>query len=147
MIKEIQNWRSCSPQETAAIAGQLSGQFKPGDVVLLEGDLGSGKTFFVQAICRAWAIGDAVTSPTFTLMHHYNGRYSVNHLDLYRINAAEELENLGWEEAVFSEAVTFIEWPQLLETQLEHYYKMTFITDGDCRSITLHKGAPDVVSA
>jgi len=147
MIKEIQSWQSCSTQETTAVAGQLSERFKPGDIILLEGDLGSGKTFFVQEICRAWNVDDAVTSPTFTLMHHYFGRFPVNHLDLYRIEAVQELDNLGWEEAVFSEAVTFVEWPKLLEKRLEYYYKITFLPDGDCRMITLYKGAPDVVSA
>jgi len=144
MEKEIQTWRSQKPEDTVAFAHKLSTLFQPGDIILLEGDLGSGKTFFVQNICPKWGIEQTITSPTFTLMHHYYGLQTVNHLDLYRIEAAEELYNLGWEEAVYSDAISFIEWPQLLEPQLDNYYKITIRFENEYRHFTLFKISPSL---
>ncbi len=139
MKKDIKSWRSGLPQDTTKIALELSKTLQPGDILLLDGDLGSGKTFLVQEICKAWRVTEAVTSPTFTLMHHYHGHHAVNHLDLYRIENRDELIQLGWEDALFSDAISFVEWPQLLEDQLTEYYKISISFEDNYRNFLFVK--------
>jgi tRNA threonylcarbamoyladenosine biosynthesis protein TsaE len=82
-------------------------------VVALEGELGAGKTSLAQAICRGLGVSEAVTSPTFALVHQYRGtRAMVFHLDLYRIGSPRELVNLAWDELVGANAVVLVEWPE-----------------------------------
>ena len=81
-------------------------------VITLEGDLGAGKTTLVQAIARGYGVRDAVTSPTFAIVHQYAApRSPVFHLDLYRLAGPHQLANIGWDDAVASRAVLFVEWP------------------------------------
>jgi tRNA threonylcarbamoyladenosine biosynthesis protein TsaE len=82
-------------------------------VVTLEGDLGAGKTTLVQAICRGYGVTDTVTSPTFALVHVYHAeRSDVFHLDLYRLENATQLANIGWEDTLAANAIVLIEWPE-----------------------------------
>lgn len=82
-------------------------------VVTLAGELGAGKTTLVQAICRGYGVTEPVTSPTFALVHEYGApRSPVLHLDLYRLRTPAELEGLGWDELVSSNALVLIEWPE-----------------------------------
>lgn len=82
-------------------------------VVAIAGDLGSGKTTLVQAICRGAGVEDDVTSPTFALVHEYSApRFRVYHLDLYRLEGAAELTNIGWDEIVTANALVLVEWPE-----------------------------------
>lgn len=91
----------------------LGAQLLPRAIVTLEGELGSGKTTLVQAICRGYGVRESVTSPTFALMHEYHApRSAVLHLDLYRLEGPHELANIGWEDAFTSGAVVLIEWPE-----------------------------------
>jgi tRNA threonylcarbamoyladenosine biosynthesis protein TsaE len=81
-------------------------------VVTLEGDLGAGKTTLVQAIARGYGVRDAVTSPTFALVHEYRApRSPVFHLDLYRLEGPHQLANIGWDDVFSSRAVVLVEWP------------------------------------
>lgn len=81
-------------------------------VVTLAGDLGAGKTTLVQAICRGYGVADAVTSPTYALVHEYaSPRGPVYHLDLYRIEHARELDGIGWDEITAADALVLVEWP------------------------------------
>lgn len=102
---------SASPEETERIAASLAGLLAPGDVVLVAGELGSGKTTFVRGACRALGIAGPVTSPTFTIGHRYQGRVPVSHLDLYRFDGMSDPE-WGDLEPYFDEAVAFVEWPE-----------------------------------
>ncbi len=82
-------------------------------VVTLAGDLGAGKTTLAQAICRGYGVAEAVTSPTFALVHRYAAaRSPVYHLDLYRLNGPADLTNIGWDEIVFGQALVLVEWPE-----------------------------------
>ena len=138
-MQHIKTWISESPEDTQNIAVELSEIFKSGDTILLQGTLGAGKTFLVQEICRKWHVVENVTSPTFTLIQNYSGDYTVNHIDLYRIEKVEELDQLGWEDMVYSGAVTFIEWPEKVENILEKFYKILIGQQGNKRYFKLFK--------
>jgi tRNA threonylcarbamoyl adenosine modification protein YjeE len=104
--------RDADLERLAQAAGELARMLRPGDVIALQGELGSGKTTFVRAIVRALHGDDAATSPTFTFWHRYAGVPPVNHLDLYRIESPHELTELGLEEAFEPGAIVAIEWPE-----------------------------------
>lgn len=103
-------------EETAALAARLAGHLQPGDVLLLSGDLGAGKSVFARALIRALT-GNRdldVPSPTFTLLQSYDTPAgSVWHFDLYRLEEPEEIYELGWEDALY-ERIVIVEWPQRL---------------------------------
>jgi len=102
---------SGSSEETEALAGRLARRLAPGDVVLVSGDLGTGKTTFVRGACRALGVTGRVTSPTFTIGHRYRGAPDVSHLDLYRFRGLSAAE-WGDLEPYFEDAVVFVEWPE-----------------------------------
>jgi tRNA threonylcarbamoyladenosine biosynthesis protein TsaE len=102
-----------------AVAAALARRVKPGDVVAIEGALGSGKTTFVHGLAKALLGEDPVTSPTFTFRHRYraaDGAPALEHLDLYRIEDEAELVELGLEEAFARELVTVVEWAERAPT-------------------------------
>ncbi len=85
-------------------------------VVTLAGEVGAGKTTLAQAICRGLGVREAVTSPTFALVHEYDGGVApVYHLDLYRLRDPRDLLQLGWDEIVSASAIVLIEWPERAE--------------------------------
>lgn len=105
-----------SQEETAALAEQLAGELQPGDVVLLHGTLGMGKTVFARALIRTLTgnPGQDVPSPTFTLLQTYDSaKAPVYHYDLYRLEDPDEILELGWEDAL-AEGIVLIEWPEKL---------------------------------
>ena len=95
---------------TRAVGAALAGVLQPGDVVGLTGDLGAGKTRFVQGAATALDVEDPVVSPTFMLVRSYDGRLAVQHVDAYRLSGPAELEDLGIEEVLPPDAVAFVEW-------------------------------------
>jgi tRNA threonylcarbamoyladenosine biosynthesis protein TsaE len=95
---------------TKAIAAALAGLLEPGDVVGLTGDLGAGKTRFVQGAAAALEVEDPVVSPTFMLVRTYEGRVPLHHVDAYRLSGSAELEDLGLEEVLPGDAIAFVEW-------------------------------------
>jgi tRNA threonylcarbamoyladenosine biosynthesis protein TsaE len=102
---------SSSPEETERMAAELAAELRPGDVVTVSGELGSGKTTFVRGACRALGVEGHVTSPTFTVGHRYRGTVDVSHLDLYRFTGVSAAE-WGDLEPYFDGAVCFVEWPE-----------------------------------
>jgi tRNA threonylcarbamoyladenosine biosynthesis protein TsaE len=140
---------SRSPEDTAAVAAALAAQLRPGDVVELEGELGTGKTTFVQAACRALGVSDPVTSPTYTIgALHSSPAGPVAHLDLYRSNGLtdEEWADL---EPYFEGTIAFVEWPGAgrgilpparVAVHLRHQ-------GGDARLITLVCTDPELLEA
>ncbi len=99
------------PEETEALAAELAAALRPGDVVLVEGELGAGKTTFIRGACRALGVESQVTSPTFTIGQRYRGAVPVSHLDLYRVAdiGAEDPDLLA--DYVRPDAIAFVEWP------------------------------------
>jgi len=121
-----------SPEETAHIAQEISGLLSLGDVILLKGDLGSGKSTFaralIQALCGAHT---EVPSPTFTFVQTYETpKFVVWHFDLYRLEHPEELYELGLEEA-YATGVCLIEWPERLGSFLPKEYWELELSYGD----------------
>ncbi len=91
---------------------------QPGDVITLNGDLGAGKTCFAGGVARGLGINERITSPTFTLINEYDGPLPLYHLDVYRLESPEELEDLGYEEYFYGSGVTLIEWAEQVEQYL-----------------------------
>ena len=102
---------SSSPEETERIAARIAAHLRTGDVVVVSGELGSGKTTFVRGAARALGVSERVTSPTFTIGHRFRGDPDVSHLDLYRLRAVTP-EEWGDLEPYFEDAVCFVEWPE-----------------------------------
>lgn len=104
--------RSASARETEALGAALAASLRPGDVVLLRGEVGTGKTTLVRGACRSLGVEGPVTSPTFTLARRYRGRQPVSHIDLYRLEGglAGEAPDLLGEYALPGDLV-FVEWP------------------------------------
>ncbi len=100
-----------SSEQTEALAAELAARLQAGDVVLVEGELGSGKTTFVRGACRALGVEGLVTSPTFTIGQRYPGRVPVAHLDLYRVSdlGGEDPDLLA--DYIGADRVAFVEWP------------------------------------
>ena len=99
-------------RDTAILAEGLAKLLQVGQVVLLTGDLGAGKTAFVQSFAEAIGVHEQVTSPTFTILQSYKGALPLYHIDAYRIESSKELLNLGLEEVIATDGITFIEWPE-----------------------------------
>lgn len=104
-------YRSESPEQTQRIGAALGGVVRPGDSVLLRGELGSGKSVLARSIAKRLGVTDIMPSPTFTLMQPYRGNCPVYHFDLYRLEDEEEFYAAGLDEYVEGDGVALIEWP------------------------------------
>lgn len=100
--------------ETVDLGRKFGSLLKPGDVVCLSGDLGTGKTAFTNGIAKELGIDSHITSPTFTLVNEYQGKYPLYHFDVYRIADTEEMFDIGFEEYLNGEGITIIEWGELI---------------------------------
>jgi tRNA threonylcarbamoyladenosine biosynthesis protein TsaE len=133
--------RTTHVEETREMAGAIAALARPGDVVLLVGDLGAGKTAFAQGFARALGVDEQVTSPTFTLVRSYRGRMPLHHLDVYRLDRLHEAEDLGLAELVDDGGVVLIEWGDAVTRVLPNSFleiRFTFLDDDDDhRAITL----------
>jgi tRNA threonylcarbamoyladenosine biosynthesis protein TsaE len=101
-----------SAQETEALGAELAGRLRPGDVVVITGELGTGKTTFVRGACRALGVEEPVRSPTFTIGQVLAGRVEVAHLDLYRLDSLAGEDPALLDDYLTPERVGFVEWPQ-----------------------------------
>jgi tRNA threonylcarbamoyladenosine biosynthesis protein TsaE len=139
----MQKWKTKSSGETQTAAEQFAKQLTGGDLVLLRGEMGVGKTVFTKGLCRALGVTDYVTSPTFTVVNEYQGTdFPVYHFDLYRIEDEDELLEIGFEEYLQSGGVCVIEWPQNAKRSLpQHRYEVEIKRgdDADERLILVDK--------
>jgi tRNA threonylcarbamoyladenosine biosynthesis protein TsaE len=103
---------SGGPAATEALGAELAGVLSPGDVVLVSGELGSGKTTFVRGACRALGVSGPVTSPTFTIGRRYAGDFPVAHVDLYRLDSLAGEDPALLADYLGPELITFVEWPE-----------------------------------
>jgi tRNA threonylcarbamoyladenosine biosynthesis protein TsaE len=119
------------PEATRRLAAAVAELARPGDVVLLAGDLGAGKTAFAQGFGAALGVDEPITSPTFTLVNRYEGRLPLHHLDVYRLDRLEEVSDLGLEEFLDEEGVVLIEWGDRITPVLPADFLEVRITLGD----------------
>jgi len=126
-----------SPQETKALAQAIAQDLKDGSVIALSGDLGAGKTTFTQGLAKGLDIKKMVSSPTFTIMKQYKGKYRLTHIDAYRLEGLHQ--DLGFEELIGAEGVCVIEWPDYIKDLLPSTYLEINLTrlEEDDREITL----------
>ena len=131
---------SRSSEETHALGKELGTLLKAGTVLFLTGDLGSGKTAFVQGLARGLGVPDEyyVTSPTYTIINEYPGRVTLYHMDLYRIGDGAELEDLGIEDIMNDQGVIAVEWPDRLPEDFcpVHIRIHISLMDGDSRNFS-----------
>lgn len=134
-----------SPAETLAFGKKLAEEACAGDVYTLIGDLGVGKTVLTQGIAEGLGITEPICSPTFTIVQEYeSGRLPFYHFDVYRIGCVEEMDEIGFDDYVYGEGLTMIEWANLIEEILpEHYRQITIEKDlekgFDYRKITVEE--------
>ena len=112
-----------SASETLALGEKLGKAAKPGQIYTLNGDLGVGKTVLTQGFAKGLGITEAVNSPTFTIVQVYEeGRLPLYHFDVYRIGDIEEMDEIGYEDYVYGEGVSLIEWANLIEEILPEHF-------------------------
>ncbi|MDT8715562.1 tRNA (adenosine(37)-N6)-threonylcarbamoyltransferase complex ATPase subunit type 1 TsaE [Clostridium sp. 19966] len=105
-----------SIEKTMHLGQQLGERAKAGDIICLTGDLGCGKTHLTKGLAKGLGITDEITSPTFTIVNEYeSGRLKLNHFDVYRVNDPDEIEGIGFDEYIFSDAVSVIEWANYID--------------------------------
>lgn len=142
MVSEPQlRARTASAEGTQALAAALAELAQPGDLLLLVGDLGAGKTAFAQGYGAALGVSERITSPTFTLVNHHQGRLLMHHVDVYRLDQLDEVLDLGLEELLDGVGVTIIEWGDAIRPALPpDYLEVTLHHDDDdesCRTLEL----------
>ena len=123
--------RSASVDQTRALAAALSELARPGDLILLAGELGVGKTAFAQGFGAALGVTEAITSPTFTLASQYEGRLDLNHLDVYRMEQLAEVLDVGLPEMLDEDGVTLVEWGDAIIPALQPEYLLVRLAYGD----------------
>jgi tRNA threonylcarbamoyladenosine biosynthesis protein TsaE len=110
--------RAKSPEDTKEVGAALASLVRSGDIILLAGDLGAGKTTFTQGFGRGLGVTDPITSPTFTLLRHHPGRLQLLHADVYRLDHLEEITDLSLTELVEEDSVAVVEWGDKAEAVL-----------------------------
>lgn len=106
---------SNSCEETEKIAYSFAETLKSGDVVCMYGDMGVGKTAFVHGLAAGLDINEPITSPTFTIVNEYYGKYTLYHFDVYRIADCDEMYEIGYDEYIDGDGICVIEWPTLID--------------------------------
>ena len=121
-------YESNSAEETYEIGVEIGRKAKPGEIYVLSGQLGAGKTTFSQGFARGLSIFECVNSPTFTIVKSYDtGRMPFHHFDVYRIGGIEEMEEIGYEEYFFGEGVCLIEWPERIREIIPPFRRKVII--------------------
>ncbi len=132
--------RTTAVEATRALAAAVAELARPGDVILLAGELGAGKTAFAQGFGRGLGVPGPITSPTFTLARQYVGRLVLHHLDVYRLEHMEEVYDVGLPELLDEGGVTLIEWGDAVVPVLPADFleiRLTFGDGDDDRDLTL----------
>ena len=126
-------------EETIALGEKLGASLQPGDILLLEGDLGAGKTTLTQGLAKGLGVTEFVNSPTFVIINEYfTGRLPLYHMDLYRVEEEAQLYDLGVEEYFYGNGVCVVEWPKIARAFLpEDFAQLSLAHDGNARTVEL----------
>lgn len=127
----MQIFYSNSPEETESIASSFSENLNPGDVIALYGGLGMGKTAFVRGLSKGLGTTDEVSSPTFALVHEYNGKLPIYHFDMYRITSLDDLYSTGFFDYLESGGIVITEWSENITDYLPENSIRIEISRGD----------------
>jgi tRNA threonylcarbamoyladenosine biosynthesis protein TsaE len=114
----VQRFESTSAAETEAVGARLAERLYGGDVVVISGELGAGKTTLIRGACRALGVEGPVTSPTFTIGQRYSGRLPISHLDLYRLGGLADEDPALLDDYLGADTVAFVEWPAVAAPEL-----------------------------
>ena len=125
---------SHSEAETEALGEALAARLRAGDVVAYSGGLGAGKTAFTRGLARGLGYRGRVTSPTFTIVNEYEGRLPLFHFDMYRLDSADELFHIGWEDYLARGGVCAVEWSENIADALEEGTISVEIRRGTCEN-------------
>jgi tRNA threonylcarbamoyladenosine biosynthesis protein TsaE len=138
-LTDVSRLETSSPAETERAGADLAGRLAPGDVVLVGGELGTGKTTFVRGACRALGVDGPVTSPTFTIGHVLGGDAEVAHLDLYRLGSLAGEDPALLEDYLTADRIAFVEWPAVGEPAIARVAARVLLEHlgGDRRRITI----------
>jgi tRNA threonylcarbamoyladenosine biosynthesis protein TsaE len=136
----VERFESRSAADTEALGARLARQLGPGDVAVVSGEVGTGKTTLIRGACRALGVEGPVTSPTFTIGHRYRGRFPISHLDLYRLEGLEREDPGLLDDYLDPESIAFIEWPAVAEPRLAGHRTLEVRlshTGGDSRAVEI----------
>jgi tRNA threonylcarbamoyladenosine biosynthesis protein TsaE len=138
-LTNVLSFETSSPQQTEKAGAELAGRLAAGDIVLVSGELGTGKTTFVRGACRALGIDEPVTSPTFTIGHVLGGDPEVAHLDLFRLGSLAAEDPALLEDYLTADRIAFVEWPAAGEPAFERVAARVLLEHlgGDRRRITI----------
>ena len=130
-------YESNSPDDTYELGRSIGESITPGSIIALDGDLGAGKTLFTQGLAAGLGITEPVNSPTFTIMQIYeSGRLPLYHFDVYRIDDPYEMEEVGFDDFIYGDGVSVIEWPdriaELMEQIPDPYTEIRITRDDEC---------------
>ena len=138
-------YESYCEEDTLSLARKLGEMANKGDIFCLIGDLGVGKTIFSKGFAQGMGIDEHITSPTFTIVHEYEGRLPLYHFDVYRISDADEMDEIGYEEYFYGEGVCLVEWanviPEIIPLSAKYITIEKDLEKGfDYRRITIKEG-------
>lgn len=124
-------------EDTDALAARIAEKLKGGEIILLNGNLGAGKTTFTKGLAKALGVDEVVTSPTFTFMKEYHGRLDLYHFDMYRVEDEDELYELGLNEYLYMRGVCVIEWNKFKD--IKNYIRIDIhvCDDGEMREFLI----------
>ncbi len=128
------NYFSGSPEKTYMLGKVMGTLVQPGDLVCLNGELGVGKTVFAKGFAAGLGITERVASPTYTLINEHHGRMPLYHMDVYRLNDADEMYDLGYEEYFYGQGVSLVEWAETVKEVLPDERLDIIITQTDDNS-------------
>lgn len=133
---------SCSPEETEKLGAALGALLQPGTVIAYRGDLGAGKTAFTRGLAKGLGAQECITSPTYTIVNEYlSGRLPLFHFDMYRLQSADDLFDIGWEDYLDRGGVCAVEWSENVQEALEDAVIIAIEKTGEeSRRITITGG-------
>ena len=137
-----------SPEETEAVGQRLAERLHPGTVIAYEGDLGAGKTAFTRGLAKGLGAQERVTSPTYTIVNEYlSGRLPLFHFDMYRLESADDLWDIGWEDYLQRGGVCAVEWSENVREAMDGAITVRIEKTGeDSRKITIEGGDSCVIA-
>ena len=137
------SFETTTPQQTEAVGQALGAVLQPGTVLAFRGDLGAGKTAFTRGLAKGLGCDERVTSPTYTIVNEYlSGRLPLFHFDMYRLESADDLWDIGWEDYLDRGGVCAVEWSENVDDAMENAIIVTIEKTGDeSRRITIEGGA------